>query len=157
MVENEHKDGKNSDMTGMALQVPIWVVAGALRSSRDSWLMHRRPLEKFHGGLWEFPGGKVEGAEIPVKALIRELHEELSIEVRPEDCKPAGFAEEIVTEVGLNTRPPIVILLYTIGTWVGEPRSLEGGRIGWFGQEEIKKLDKPPLDQKLAIGLFSDS
>ena len=60
---------------------PIWVVAGALRSREEHWLMHRRPEEKAHGGLWEFPGGKVEPTEIPVEALIRELHEELGIVV----------------------------------------------------------------------------
>lgn len=145
---------------------PIWVVAGALRVadgvSEDTWLMQCRPLEKHHGGLWEFPGGKVEDAEIPVKALIRELREELGITVRAEHCVPAGFAEE--TESGddkidgqtgaENTRPPIVILLYTIDVWEGRPRALEGGRIGMFTPEQIKMLDKPPLDQDLSRRLF---
>ncbi|MEO1019891.1 MAG: NUDIX domain-containing protein, partial [Pseudomonadota bacterium] len=57
------------------------VVAGALRGKDGRWLMHRRPLGKHHGGLWEFPGGKVEPHEIPVKSLARELNEELGIEV----------------------------------------------------------------------------
>ncbi|MEL6238250.1 MAG: NUDIX domain-containing protein, partial [Pseudomonadota bacterium] len=38
----------------------LWVVAGALKRHDGLWLMHQRPLEKHHGGLWEFPGGKVE-------------------------------------------------------------------------------------------------
>ncbi len=145
---------------------PIWVVAGALRvaggDAGDTWLMQRRPFEKHHGGLWEFPGGKVEDAEIPVKALIRELHEELGITVRAEHCVPAGFAEERASEAGpqggqIHTetgRSPIVILLYTIDVWDGQPRALEGGRIGMFTPEQIESLDKPPLDRDLARRLF---
>ncbi len=134
---------------------PLWVVAGALRASEDGWLMHRRPLEKDHGGLWEFPGGKVEGTEIPVKALIRELREELGIEVGESDCVPAGFAEERGKIKGEAGRRPIVILLYTIGVWAGDPRAMEGGRIDWFTPDQIMKLDKPPLDQELASRLFA--
>jgi 8-oxo-dGTP diphosphatase len=132
--------------------------------------MQRRPFEKHHGGLWEFPGGKVEHAEIPVKALIRELHEELGITVRAEDCIPAGFAEEQLwadtndrgqmgdqsaqQTVPDKTRAPIVILLYTIDVWTGQSRALEGGRIGMFTPKEIELLDKPPLDQQLSARLF---
>ncbi|MAY19625.1 MAG: DNA mismatch repair protein MutT [Erythrobacteraceae bacterium] len=127
---------------------PMWVVAGALGAAGDRWLMHRRPLEKHHGGLWEFPGGKVETAEIAVKALTRELHEELGISVLTEDCEPVGFAEEC----GEN---PIVILLYKVMRWRGEPRALEGGAVQWFAREDISALDKPPLDTALTAQLFA--
>ncbi len=140
-------DGKKSDIGAG----PIWVVAGALSASEDSWLMQRRPFEKHHGGLWEFPGGKVEDAEIPVKALIRELHEELGVTVRVDDCKPASFAEEISEDGG----SPIVILLYNVRHWRGDPQALEGGRIGWFTGKEIEELEKPPLDSELAAQLFA--
>ena len=113
--------------------------------------MQRRPFEKHHGGLWEFPGGKVEDTESPVKALVRELAEELGIAVRPEDCTPAGFAEEKASE---GTRPPIVLLLYTVHAWQGEPRALEGGAVGWFTPDAIESLAKPPLDSQLAAQLF---
>ena len=116
--------------------------------------MHCRPLEKEHGGLWEFPGGKVELAEIPVKALIRELREELGIIVADSDCRPAGFAQEDACQTFGKTCGPIVILLYTIAAWQGEPRAIEGGRIGWFTAQEIESLAKPPLDRELARGLF---
>ena len=129
---------------------PIWVVAGALKGGEERWLMHRRPQEKAHGGLWEFPGGKVEPAEIPVEALIRELHEELGIVVEASACEPVGFAEERRQ----SGRRPIVILLYTITDWVGEPCALEGGAVDWFSALEIAQLDKPPLDERLAHQLF---
>ena len=118
----------------------LWVVAGALMGPGDAWLMHRRPLEKHHGGLWEFPGGKVEDTEMPVETLIRELREELGIGLRPEHCTPVTFAEE---SAGEHARG-IVIVLYTVSAWEGEPQALEGGQIGWFTREQINRLAKPP-------------
>ena len=128
----------------------MWVVAGALQRADGLWLMHRRPKEKHHGGLWEFPGGKVESNEIPAETLVRELREELGIEVQLEDCAPVTFAEE---RPG-NGAKPIVILLYKLKHYRGEPVALEGGRIDWFSPEGIAKLDKPSLDQVLAVRVF---
>lgn len=128
----------------------IPVVAGALSRKDGRFLMHKRPLEKHHGGLWEFPGGKVEPGETPVNALIRELHEELGVEVTANNCRPSGFAEEPF-EPGCQ---PIVIMLYTIGDWDGVPCALEGGEVDWFTSSEIEALDKPPLDIALAAQLF---
>ena len=141
-------------MTTASTGAPLWVVAGALSEGGLRFLMHQRPQEKEHGGLWEFPGGKVEATEIPVEALIRELHEELGIVVEASACEPAGFAGEHRQSGALVGRRPIVILLYTIADWVGEPRALEGGAVDWFSPENIKKLDKPPLDERLAAQLF---
>lgn len=129
---------------------PMYVVAGALSSGEDRFLMHLRPEEKAHGGLWEFPGGKVEPTEMPVEALIRELHEELGIVVETASCEPATFAED-------RRQPgqrPIVILLYTIADWIGDPRALEGGAVKWFSRSEIAALAKPPLDERLSERLF---
>ena len=139
-------DGKNSDRSGYVM----WVVAGALRDCEDHVLMHRRPFEKHHGGLWEFPGGKVEHTEIPVNALIRELREELGIAVAAQHCIPAGFAESERD----GSIQPIVILLYTVTAWKGIPRALEGGLADWFTADEIDSLKKPPLDVELARQLF---
>ena len=128
------------------------VVAGALAGGDGRWLMQRRPDEKPHGGLWEFPGGKVEPAEIPVEALCRELREELGITVVPGDCAPATFAQDSGSEPG---HPPIVILLYIVPKWDGLPRSLEGGALGWFTPDDIAQLATPPLDRVLARQLFA--
>lgn len=113
--------------------------------------MHRRPLHKQHGGLWEFPGGKVEFDETPENALIRELEEELGIRCRGEDLRPLTFAEDCAKE----GEPITVILLYTSVSWCGEPVALEqGARLGWFSPAEIETLDRPPLDVMLTAGLF---
>lgn len=128
------------------------VVAGALSCQHGRWLMHRRPEGKHHAGLWEFPGGKVEAHEMPSESLVRELREELGITCAADDCTPVAFAESAVAE-GANA---IVILLYSLTSWIGEPQALEGGAVGWFTPAEVLALNKPPLDVELAARLFQN-
>ncbi|OZA94706.1 MAG: hypothetical protein B7X57_00535 [Erythrobacter sp. 34-65-8] len=130
---------------------PTWqpVVALALYDGAGRWLMHRRPFAKQHGGLWEFPGGKVESGEIPALALVREAAEELDIVVRLDDLEPVGFADGSLTEGGAA----IVLFLYACRQWQGEPVAMEGGAVAWCNADEIAALDKPPLDQVLALQL----
>ena len=112
--------------------------------------MHRRPLHKHHGGLWEFPGGKVETGERPREALVREIQEELGLSLAPHAVQPVAFAEENET----GSAKPIVIMLYS-STWDGSPvAALEGGEIAWFRPREIDMLPKPPLDIELSRRLF---
>lgn len=130
---------------------PTWipVVAVALRGDDGRLLMQRRPFGKHHGGLWEFPGGKVEPHETPVFALVREVEEELGIALDPALLEPACFAQG----EGDHGHAAIVILLYTTAVWHGSPEALEGGEWGWFTQEEAARLEKPPLDVALLAGL----
>ena len=62
---------------------PILVVAAVIESRRGEVLLARRPEHhKIAGGLWEFPGGKVEAGEEPTASLRREIREELGVEIR---------------------------------------------------------------------------
>lgn len=127
------------------------VVALALGDGEGRWLMHRRPQNKHHGGLWEFPGGKVEPGETPANALVREIREELDLSLVADALVPACFAQG-----DAKTRESaIVILLYTCLLPGCDPRPLEGGAVGWFTPQEIHALDKPPLDRDLAQSLFA--
>lgn len=130
----------------------IPVVAAALARSDGLWLMHRRPEGKHHAGLWEFPGGKVEASEMPVDCLLRELHEELGIAVPRQACRPRAFAETAPDDAD----SAIVLMLYTVSEWEGDPIPLEGGEIGWFTPAEALALPKPPLDVELAAKLFQN-
>ena len=115
------------------------------------WLLHRRPAHKHHGGLWEFPGGKVENAESPVNALVRELAEELGIAVNPDSLRPLGFAQSRDDGRGYDT----VILLYTASNWEGEVRAREAGAaIEWVDRESLAQRPMPPLDVELVAQAF---
>lgn len=126
------------------------VVAGALRLKNGLWLMHKRPEEKQHGGLWEFPGGKVEQGESPENALIRELAEELGIGVKAQHCIPTGFAAAPLE----NNPTPVLLLLYIVTQWSGVPAALEGGKVDWFTPSGAMDLAMPPLDVELSRRLF---
>ena len=132
---------------------PTWVcvVAAALERADGRWLMHRRPADKQHGGLWEFPGGKVEPHENPRQALVRELAEELGIGVDPQALTACGLADH----AGGPDHPALVILLYSCREWTGDPVALEGGDAGWFAADQILRLARPPLDVALCARLFA--
>ena len=139
---------------------PTWipVVALALQEVGGRWLMHLRSEEKEHGGLWEFPGGKVESSETPANALVREIDEELGIVLDAGSLRPAFFAQNAVPEDVQQGKAQIVIMLYTCRQWDRaqpvQPQALEGGGVGWFTPAEIELLEKPPLDVVLARQLF---
>ena len=112
-------------------------------------LMQQRPVGKQHGGLWEFPGGKVEKGEGPRAAAVRELAEELGVAIAPGDLAEVGFAAH---EPGEGGRP-LVILLYACQRWQGEPQALEAAAFGWFAPGAVGDLAMPPLDYPLARAL----
>ncbi|WP_299307456.1 (deoxy)nucleoside triphosphate pyrophosphohydrolase [uncultured Croceicoccus sp.] len=125
---------------------PIIVVAGALIGPDGRIAMHRRPEGKHHGGLWEFPGGKVDPGEQPDHALARELQEELAIVVAPDDCVPSGF---VSSRRGGPGGGGIVLLLYACRRWSGTPDPQEGGALRWTAANMLDTLDLAPLDREL--------
>lgn len=125
----------------------LFVAAAALIDADGRVLVQRRPAGKPMAGLWEFPGGKVEPGETPEAALIRELREELGIDVEAACLAPAVFASEPLGERHL------LLLLYACRKWKGvaEPRHAEALR--WVRPVELHRLDMPPADRPL-IGLL---
>jgi 8-oxo-dGTP diphosphatase len=131
----------------------LLVVAAAIRDPDGRLLLQQCQPGKRHAGLWEFPGGKVECSEIPRFALVREIAEELALDLDPAAMEPAGFAEE-EPEAG---RPRIVLLLYTCAVWRGEPQACEGQNWGWFTNEEAAQLPLPLMDRALLANLCRHS
>ena len=121
------------------------VVAIALIDRHGRVLLQKRRAAKRHGGLWEFPGGKVERGESPETALVREIAEELDIVVAPADLFEEGEAAEGPDPAG--NAPALVLKLYRCARWHGEPRCLDAEAIGWFTPAEAAMLAVPPLDR----------
>jgi len=126
---------------------PLIVVAAALVDGDGRVLVQQRPQDKTMGGLWEFPGGKVELGETPEAALIRELREELGIDVEQACLAPACFASE-----PLDGRH-LLLLVYICRKWRGIPRAIEAPAIRWVRPVELHGLEMPPADKPL-IGLL---
>jgi len=123
----------------------IHVVAAALTTVDGRFLLQRRGPGGRHGGLWEFPGGKVDDGETPENALIREIEEELGLSLDPDSLLLAGSARE----ESAGNFPAIVMSLYIIGAWSGDPVGRQGQKWGWFGPDEAALLPMPPVDVEL--------
>lgn len=119
------------------------VVAAALIDDAGRCLMQQRPREKRHGGLWEFPGGKVEPGEHPAAALVRELAEEVAIQVAIDALEPIGFATDM----------PVTMLLYRCTAWRGTPRALAAEALCWDMPGALAGLSMPPVDVPLLAAL----
>ncbi len=128
------------------------VVALALMDDRRFVLMQRRRESSMHGGLWEFPGGKVEPGETMAGALVREIAEELGISITPADLCLAGHADAAHLPVG---EPSVVaITLFACRVWSGQPQCLDGEEIAWVAADTLTGLAMPPLDYPLARQLL---
>jgi len=129
----------------------IPVVAVALIDRERGVLMQQRRFSAMHGGLWEFPGGKIEPGESPQCALVREIAEELGVTLDRGDLMPAAFASDPVQPPA--ARAPHLILLYACRNWQGLPQCLDGEAIDWVQPEDLANLAMPPLDYPLARAL----
>ena len=128
------------------------VVALALIDDRGFVLMQRRRESSMHGGLWEFPGGKVEPGETMKDALVREIAEEIGIAIKASDLRRAGQADASHLAAGETTA--VEIALFSCCHWRGEPQCLDGEEIAWIAAGELGKLAMPPLDYPLARQLL---
>ena len=125
----------------------LLVCAVALIDSDGRVLMAKRPEGKTFAGLWEFPGGKVEEGERPEAALIRELKEELGIDVTESCLAPLTFASHTYSDFHL------LMPLYVCRRWKGIPRGLEGQQLKWVIAKDLRALPMPPADVPLIAHL----
>jgi 8-oxo-dGTP diphosphatase len=117
------------------------VVAAVIRDETGRILLTRRPEGKHMGGLWEFPGGKLEDGEGPTEGLQRELAEELTIEI--EVRQPLTFA--VHDEPGLR----ILLLFFEASIIGGAVRGREGQAVAWVAPSELRSYPTPPADAAL--------
>lgn len=121
----------------------LLVVACALVDPDNRVLVTQRPEGKSLAGLWEFPGGKLEAGERPEPALIRELAEELGIEVKEACLAPLTFASYAYPEFHL------LMPLYICRRWEGTVISGEGQALKWVRPGKLRDLAMPPADEPL--------
>ena len=127
---------------------PIVIVAACvLLDGEGAVLIAKRPVGRPLAGLWEFPGGKVESGEVPEDALVRELQEELGIEIAKRDLRPLTFASHAYPEFHL------LMPVYLCRKWQGSVTPLEGQEILWVKPSELHAYDMPPADEPLKIAL----
>ncbi len=129
------------------------VVAAALIDGKGRILLQQRRLGSEHGGLWEFPGGKVEPGETPQIAIVREIEEELGVRLDPDQLVPVSFASDPAAP-----EPPkraYVILLYCCRSWQGEVECRDAEALGWYLPGDVEGLPMPPLDYPLMTSLRS--
>lgn len=114
-------------------------VVAAVVERGGRYLLGRRPAHKRHGGLWEFPGGKLHPGETFADATARELREELGLEVERVGAERFRHADPGSTFV-------IVFVDVVVGA-AGDPRPLEHERIGWFTPRDAGALPLAPSDR----------
>ena len=126
------------------MQVKVVLVAAcALIDPDGRVLIAQRPAAKQMGGLWEFPGGKMEPGERPEETLIRELSEELGITVKEACLAPFSFASHSYADFHL------LMPLYVCRRWEGTPEPREHSQIKWVRPKELTDYPMPPADVPL--------
>jgi len=121
-------------------QASINVVAGALFDTAGRVLIAQRPAGKALAGRWEFPGGKLHDGEAPYAGLVRELREELGVEVHA--------AERLMRYAHEYADRTVWLDMWIVGAWSGEPRGLDGQALRWveparLADEDILEADQP--------------
>ena len=121
----------------------LLVSAVALIDPDGRVLLAQRPEGKSLAGLWEFPGGKVEPGETPEAALIRELKEELTIDVAQSCLAPLTFASHSYESFHL------LMPLFVCRRWKGQVTGAEGQELAWVKPARLRDYPMPPADVPL--------
>ncbi len=133
MAASEHPDG------------PIHVAAAALRAGDGRVLVQRRPAHLDHGGLWEFPGGKLEPGEPVAEALARELDEELGIQPRP-----GAPLIRVPWDYGHRR---VVLHVLEVTAWSGTPNGREGQEVAWLAPAQLDSRSWPAANWPIVRAL----
>src|SRR5262249_53012389 len=135
-----------ADASSTALPL-VLVVCVALVDADGRVLLAQRPEGRHLAGLWEFPGGKVDAGEAPEAALIRELKEELGIDLPPSSPAPFPSFSPAYDD------SPLLMPLYVCRRWSGEIRAREGQRLAWVRPLRMGDYPMPPADKPLVAML----
>lgn len=134
----------NTDPDPVAVHV---VAAVIFNAARDQVLIAHRPEHLHQGGLWEFPGGKVEMGESPRAALARELWEELALRV--------VRCAELMQVVHAYPDKTVQIDVWTVDEIVGTPVGNEGQAVAWVPLTRLSEYPFPAANQDILARLLT--
>ncbi|KIQ97428.1 Nudix family hydrolase [Lysobacter sp. A03] len=123
----------------------VRVVAGVICDARGRILLAQRTGASDLGGLWEFPGGKIDPGESPEHALVRELDEELGIQ--------AEVGEAVITVPQLYPDKRLTLDVRHVTRWQGNPRGREGQALLWVPPRKLARYRMPPADRPVVAAL----
>ena len=146
-MKNESPDGCYGQTVVKKGLKTVFVAAVALIDTDGRVLMAQRPEGKAMAGLWEFPGGKVEANESPEETVVRELREELGIDITESCLAPFTFASHYYDEFHL------FMPLYLCRVWKGQPQGMEGQNLKWLYPHKLSELEMPGADIPLVAML----
>lgn len=117
------------------------VIVGIIINSQQEILIAKRPSDKYKGGLWEFPGGKVEKGETLLQALRRELKEEIGIDV-------LAATSWLIIQHDYGDRF-VILNIWLINDFLGEPHGKEGQQISWVSKNALSQFEFPEGNKKI--------
>lgn len=123
----------------------IHVAVGVISDGADRILIARRAEHLHQGGLWEFPGGKVESNETVEQALQRELFEELAITVNEQ--------EPLLTIEHDYTDKAVLLDVWWISEFAGEPQGREGQPLQWVPIESLHEFEFPAANKPIIVAI----
>lgn len=125
----------------------LQVAAAVLADEHGRVLINERPAGKSHAGEWEFPGGKLEAGETPADAIVRELYEELGVEVRRAEARPLIQLTHDYPDKRVHLH------VWRVSGWSGTPESREQQRLAWVPPEELPNWPLLPADAPIVTAL----
>lgn len=123
----------------------VHVAVGVISDGADRILISRRAEHLHQGGLWEFPGGKVESSETVVEALRRELFEELAIEIAEQ--------EALVAIEHDYSDKAVLLDVWWISAFAGEPQGCEGQPLQWVAISALENYEFPAANQPIIAAI----
>lgn len=123
----------------------MYVVVGIIINSQQEVFIAQRTSDKYKGGLWEFPGGKVEQNETLLQALQRELKEEIGIDV---------LAAEPWLLIQHDYGDRFVVLnVWLVTEFAGKPYGKEGQQIAWVSKNALSQFEFPEGNKQILFQL----
>lgn len=131
--------------TDTAQRKRVHVAVGVIYNADGKILVAQRSVQQHLGGLWEFPGGKVESGESVNAALTRELHEELGIHVQAQSplCK-------ICHDYGDKS---VLLDVWNVESFEGNPHGREGQPLRWLARQQLKPDEFPEANRAIIRAL----